>query len=93
MDKFIQKYYVEIVLFILLDEECWYLLLFGVYYLKKFNKIGLVFDLLLKCEGQFLNDVFLFGLDLINLLLGVLMRFCREEMVIMVDVEWVFYCF
>lgn len=46
-----------------------------------------------KCEGQFLNDVLLFGPDLTNSLLGVLMRFRRGEFAIMTDVEQMFYWF
>lgn len=93
MDQLIQKHLAEVAPPISSDEECWYLPLFGVYHPKKPNKIRLVFDSSSKCEGQSLNDVLLSGPDLTNSLLGVLMRFCREKVAIMADVEQMFYCF
>lgn len=93
MDQLIQKHHAEGASPISSNEECWYLPLFGVYHPKKPNKIGLVFGSSSKCEGQFLNDVLLFGPDLTNSLLGVLMRFRRGEFAIMTDVEQMFYCF
>lgn len=93
MDQLIQKHHAEVAPPISSDEECWYLPLFGVYHPKKPKKIRLVFDSSSKCEGQSLNDVLLSGPDLTNSLLGVLMRFRREEVAIMADVEQMFYCF
>lgn len=81
MDQLIQKHHAEGAPPISSDEECWYLPLFGVFGSSS------------KCEGQFLNDVLLFGPDLTNSLLGVLMRFRRGEFAIMTDVEQMFYCF
>lgn len=93
MDQLIQNHHAEVAPPISSDDECWYLPLFGVYHPKKPNKIRLVFDSSSKCGGQSLNDVLLSGPDLTNSLLGVLMRFRREEVAIMADVEQMFYCF
>lgn len=39
------------------------------------------------------NDVLLSGPDLMNNLYGVLLRFRRESIAIMADIEQMFYCF
>lgn len=93
MQKIFDYGYVEIVLLILMDFECWYLLLFGVYYFKKFDFICMVFDFLVRYEGLVLNDVLFKGLDLINNFLGVFLWFCKDEIVIIGDIEQMFYNF
>lgn len=74
-------------------QERWYLPIFGVYHPKKPNQIRGVFDSSAKHCGVSLNDVLLSGPDLLNSLLGVLMRFRREPIAIMTDVRQMFYCF
>ncbi len=74
-------------------EECWYLPLFGVYHPKKPGNIRVVFDSSAHHEGVSLNDVLLSGPDMNNTLLGVLMRFRKEEVAITADIEQMFYCF
>lgn len=71
MGKIFDNNYVEVVLELFDGEECWYLLLFGVYYFKKLDQIWGVFDLFVKFKGVFLNDVLFFGFDLFNSLFGV----------------------
>ncbi len=44
-------------------------------------------------NGTSLNDVLLQGPDLTNSLLGVLLRFRREPIAIMADIQHMFYCF
>ncbi|XP_069109740.1 uncharacterized protein [Argopecten irradians] len=75
------------------DEECWYLPLFGVYHPKKPDKIRGFFDSSAKHEGLSLNQVLMKGPDLTNNLLGVLLRFRKEDIAISCDVEQMFYCF
>lgn len=60
---------------------------------QKPNQIRGVFDSSAKHCGVSLNDVLLSGPDLLNSLLGVLMRFRREPIAIMTDVRQMFYCF
>jgi hypothetical protein len=75
------------------DAECWYLPIFGVYHPKKVDKIRVVFDSACQYNGVSLNSVLLQGPDLANSLLGVLLRFRREQVAVSVDVEQMFYCF
>lgn len=70
-----------------MDFECWYLFLFWIYYFKKFDFICMVFDFLVRYEGLVLNDVLFKGLDLINNFLGVFLWFCKDEIVIIGDIE------
>lgn len=74
-------------------EECWFLPIFGVYHPQKPGKIRVVFDSSAQFEGISLNDTLLTGPDLNNTLLGVLLRFQREQVAVTVDVEQMFYCF
>lgn len=69
----------------------WYILYYGVYYFCKLGKICVVFDCLVKFMGKFFNDMLYKGLDLISLFVGVLLRFCEERVVVMVDIEFMFY--
>ncbi len=74
-------------------EECWYLPIFGVYHPHKPDKIRVVFDSSAQFGEVSLNDVLLSGPDLNNTLLGVLLRFRREKVAVMADIERMFYCF
>ena len=76
-----------------LNQEHWYLPLFGVYHPQKKDRIRGVFDSSAKTEGVSLNSVLMTGPDLMNSLLGVLLRFRRETVGIMADIEKMFYCF
>lgn len=51
----------------------------------------MVMDVRVKYNGVFLNDEFLVGLDLLNNLCGVLFRFREERVVIVADIEFMFY--
>ena len=75
------------------DEECWYLPSFGVYHPQKPGQIRVVFDSSAKHLGVSLNDVLLTGPDLNNSLLGVLMRFRKEKVAILADIQQMFHCF
>lgn len=74
-------------------EECWYLPTFGVYHPHKPGQIRVVFDSSAKHLGVSLNDVLLTGPDLNNGLLGVLMRFRREQIAVTADIEQMFHSF
>ncbi|XP_053577874.1 uncharacterized protein LOC128667035 [Bombina bombina] len=74
-------------------EECWYLPIFGVYHPQKPGQIRVVFDSSAQFEGISLNDTLLSGPDLNNTLLGVLLRFRKEQVAITTDVQQMFYCF
>ena len=67
--------------------------LFGVYHPKIPDQIRGVFDSSAQCEGVSLNSVLLTGPDLTNSLLGILLRFRREQVAITADIEQMFYCF
>lgn len=68
-------------------EECWYLPTFGVYHPQKPDKIRVVLDSSAQFNGISLNEVLLKGPDLNNTLLGVLLRFRKEQVAVAVDVE------
>ena len=75
------------------SDECWYLPMFGVYHPKKPGKIRVVFDSSAQYQGISLNSVLLPGPDLVNNLLGVLLRFRRGPVAIMADIQQMFHCF
>lgn len=93
MQGILGKGHAEVALPVQGDKERWYLPIFGVYHPRKPNQIRGVFDSSAKHCGVSLNDVLLSGPDLLNSLLGVLMRFRREPIAVMTDVQQMFYCF
>ncbi|KAI4894756.1 hypothetical protein NFI96_009065 [Prochilodus magdalenae] len=74
-------------------EECWFLPTFGVYHPQKRNQIRVVFDSSAQYSGVSLNNVLLTGPDLNNTLIGVLLRFRKESIAIMADIQQMFHCF
>ncbi|XP_041427144.1 uncharacterized protein LOC121396364 [Xenopus laevis] len=74
-------------------EERWYLPTFGVYHPKKLGQIRVVFDSSARCESLSLNDVLLSGPDLNNRLLEVLLRFRKDSIAFMADIQQMFHCF
>lgn len=71
----------------------WYLPHFGVYHPKKPTQIRVVFDSSAEFEGVSLNKELLSGLDMMNSLLGVLIRFRSENTAVMCDIEQMFHSF
>ncbi|XP_048580423.1 uncharacterized protein LOC116604791 [Nematostella vectensis] len=69
-----------------------YLSHFPTYHNTK-KTIRVVFDSSCEFEGVSLNKVLLPGPDLMNNLIGVLMRFRKEEVAVMCDVEQMFHSF
>ncbi|XP_064461872.1 uncharacterized protein LOC135372079 [Ornithodoros turicata] len=74
-------------------QEYWYLPIFGVYHPRKPGQIRVVFDSSAKFQGISLNDVLLSGPNLVNSLLGVLLRFRKEAFAVTADIQQMFYCF
>ena len=68
----------------------WYIPHFGVYHPSK-NKIRVVFDCSAKNQGTSLNSKLLQGPDLTNSLVGLLMRFRKEKVAVMADIESMYY--
>ena len=71
----------------------WYLPHFGVYHPKKPTQIRVVFDSSAEFEGVSLNKELLSGPDMMNSLLGVLIRFRTETTAVMCDIEQMFHSF
>ena len=65
----------------------------GVYHPKKRDKLRVVFDCSAKFGGVSFNDQLLQGPDLTNTLVGVLMRFRKEPVAFICDIEQVFHQF
>ena len=93
MEKVIQNGHAERAPELDPGQECWYLPIFGVFHPQKPNQIRCVFHSSARHDGVSLNEVLLTGPDMTNNLLGVLLRFCREEFAIMADVQQMFYSF
>ncbi|XP_013855911.1 uncharacterized protein LOC106511713, partial [Austrofundulus limnaeus] len=93
MENMLARGHAEVAPSLAHNQECWYLPLFGVYHPKKPTKIRVVFDSSAPYEGVSLNDVLLTGPDLNNSLVGVLMRFRKEQVAITADIEHMFHCF
>ena len=70
----------------------WYLRHFATYYNTK-HTIRIVFDTSCEFEGVSLNKVFLPGPDLMSNLTGVLMRFRKENIAVMCDIEQMMHSF
>ena len=74
-------------------EEGWFLPIFGVYHHRTKDKVRVVFDSAAKYGGVSLKDVLLSGSDLTNSLLGIIIRFRREQVTAIADIQQMFYCF
>ena len=93
MGKLLENDHAEVAPGLREAEECWYLPSFAVFHPQKPGKIRVVFDSSAQHSGISLNDVLLTGPDLNNSLLGVLMRFRKEKVAVMADIQQMFYCF
>nr|XP_027232691.1 uncharacterized protein LOC113824143 [Penaeus vannamei] len=93
MKKLFERGHAEIAPPLKENEECWYLPVFGVYHPKKPSRIRCVFDSAAKFRGTSLNDVLMTGPDLNNSLLGVLLRFRKNRVAVLADIEMMFYSF
>ena len=83
--------------FEMMNDVSWVASLFGIYHTmvpitpKKPKKIRVVFDCSAQFQGKSLNNHLLQGPDLTNNLTGVLCRFRCEPVVVMCDIEAMFY--
>ncbi|XP_054867909.1 uncharacterized protein LOC129347292 [Amphiprion ocellaris] len=93
MNKIFQNNHAEVAPPLLENEECWYLPTFGVFHPQKPHNISVVFDSSAKHSGMSLNDTLLKGPDLNNSLVGVLIRFRKEQVAILADIQQMFHCF
>ena len=75
------------------DGEVWYIPHFGVHHPKKPDRLRVVFDCAARFREACLNDHLLKGPDLINTLLGVLLRFRLRPIAITCDIERMFHQF
>lgn len=93
MDDIISKGYAEQVPTAELersDRRLWYIPHHGIYHPHK-EKIRVVFDCGASYQRTFLNAELLQGPDLTSSLFGVLTRFRKEPVVILADIESMFY--
>ena len=74
-------------------DQVWYLSHFDVHHPKKPEQIRVVFDCSAAFDNKSLNKLLLQGPDLMNSLIGVLMRFRKEYVAITCDIEQMFHCF
>ena len=93
MQKMLDRGHAEVALPLKSDQKCWYLPLFGVYHPKKPDKIRIVFDSSAKSREFSLNDMLMTGPDMMNSLLGILLRFRQEAVAVAADIEQMFYNF
>ena len=75
-----------------INKPSWYIPHHGVYHRVK-RKIRVVFDCSAKFNGKSLNDCLLTGPDLINSLLGILLRFRKEQVAFQCDITKMFLQF
>ena len=93
MDGILNKHHAELAPEEDPAAENWYLPHFGVYHPKKPGKIRVVFDSSDQFRGHSLNKSLLTGPDLLNSLLGVLIRFRSDVVAIIADIEQMFHSF
>ncbi|XP_069133223.1 uncharacterized protein [Argopecten irradians] len=73
--------------------EQWYLPIFGVYHKKKTSQIRILFDSSATYKGVSLNSALLTGPDLTSSLLSILIRFRKERVAFVADIQQMFHCF
>ena len=73
------------------DTPVWYLPHHPVFHPQKPVKVRVFFDCAAKFKGSSLNDQLLQGPDMMNGLVGVLIRFCQEPVAVLADTEGMFH--
>ena len=74
-----------------ITSKTWYLPHHAVLNPKKPGKVRVVFDAASKFDGVSLNDKLLTGPDLLNNVLGILMRFRTGKIGVMAAIEQMFH--
>ncbi|XP_062830229.1 leucine-rich repeat and immunoglobulin-like domain-containing nogo receptor-interacting protein 2 isoform X1 [Anolis carolinensis] len=74
-------------------EESWFLPFHKVTHPQKPEKVRIVFDASSKFKDISLNDVLLKGPDLLNSLIGVILRFRESKYAVIADIFKMFYVF
>ena len=69
----------------------WYLPHHAVTNPHKPDKVRVVFDCAAEYKGTSLNDNLIRGPDLMNIRIGVLMRFCKERVALVTDLDALFH--
>ncbi|XP_064116610.1 uncharacterized protein LOC135222453 [Macrobrachium nipponense] len=90
MTEMLQKGYAERVTSAS-QENVWYIPHFGVQHPDKPDKVRVVFDCASRVEGTSLNDLILQGPDMMNSLLGVLVKFRGGLFAYSGDINIMFY--
>ncbi|XP_051753063.1 uncharacterized protein LOC127514335 [Ctenopharyngodon idella] len=93
MGKMLENKHAELAPPLKENEESWYLPTFGVYHPRKPDQIRVVFDSSAQYHGLSLNSILLTGPVMNNSLLGVLLRFRKEPIAVIADIQQMFYCF
>lgn len=88
--NFLDKDYAEKVQQPLTGKRVWYLPHFGVRNPNKPGKLRLVFDAKAETKGKSLNSELLTGPDLLNSLIGVLIRFRERQVAVSADIREMF---
>ena len=91
MNEMLNKGYAEVVPIEERENRGWYIPHFGVTHSDKPGKVRIVFDCAAKVTGVSLNDMLMTGPDILNLLLGVLMRFRKGLYAFTADIQTMFY--
>ena len=73
------------------ENKAWYIPHFGVTHPEKPGKVRVVFDCAAKIGEVSLNDMLISGPDILNLLLGVLLRFRTGKHAFTADIKTMFY--
>ncbi|XP_056001808.1 uncharacterized protein LOC130048781 [Ostrea edulis] len=93
MDKLLVNHHAELAPELPAVSERWYLPMFAVHHPKKPESVRVVFDSSAKYKDSSLNSVLLQGPDILNNLLGILLRFRKDKVAATMDVEHMFYNF
>ena len=71
--------------------KTWFIPHHGVYHSSKPGKIRVVFDCSAEYDGVSVNERLLSGPDLTNQVVGILVKFRKDYVTIMADIEATFY--
>ena len=93
MNEIIEKGYARVSDRTPVDGKLWYLPHHGVYHPAKPSKICVVFDCSAEYAGRSINHKLLVGPDLINQIIGILIRFRQGKVAFVADIEKIFFKF